>query len=172
MVGLSTLDVNSVLENLKFSLNVVLTGLPVILFFYIFTHYFRLEISSPSITAASFLIPEKQNINWAALLSGAAPRVILLLLAGGVTAFCAKMYKIQKHLETASRYRATALASFRVFVDTMGDAEDAKSRKEKLFDELANLIYTPIQTGFHEEDKLKTSELVNLVAAATSKMVK
>ena len=66
-----------------------------------------------------------------------------------------------------NRYRATALASFSIFIDSVGEETDAsRTRKEKLFDELASLIYSPIQTGFTDDQQLKASDLANLVASA------
>lgn len=172
LVDLSVPNIDSFFQKLKFSLYTATYALPLVVGLYLFTHYFQFEITSPPITATSFIIPNGNSINWAALLASAAPRIILLLLASSITYFCMRMYKIQKHLEATNRYRATALASFQVFVDTMDSTTESQNRKDKLFDELANLIYTPITTGFHEDDKIKAASLANLVASAAGKMSK
>lgn len=162
---ISTVSLDGLFDNIKFVLATSIFAFPIMIGLYFFTHYFDLQITSVAITAESFSIPKDEIVNWAAFLSGAAPRVILLLLATGITAFCANMYRIQKHLEAANRYRVAALASFRVFSDQIDETDEGKARKEKLFDELAHLIYTPIETGFHIAEKHKSPDLANLVTA-------
>ena len=144
-----------------------------VLFFvplYLFFTYFHISVESPAISAENFLVPEGQKINWASLLSGAAPRILFLGLASAVTLFCTRMYRIQKHLESENRYRVSALGSFVTFIKAPGDESDeAKKRKEQLFNRLAHLIYEPVQTGFMDDQKLRAADLANLVAAATKK---
>ena len=137
---------------------------------YLFSSYFQISVEAPAILAENFLVPEKKKINWASLLSEAAPRILFLGLASAVTLFCVRMYRIQKHLEAMNRYRVAALGSFGTFIKATGDESDeAKKRKEELFNQLARLIYEPIQTGFMDDQKLKATDLANLVAAATKK---
>ena len=137
---------------------------------YLFASYFSLSVETSEISAQSFLIPEKSQINWASLLSAVAPRILFLGLASAVTLFCMRMYRIQKHLEATNRYRVAALGSFSAFVDiTRMESDEAKKREEELFNQLARLIYEPIQTGFMNDQKLKATDLANLVAAATKK---
>lgn len=163
---------DGVLASLRSAFFVVMAIVPVMILIYLLSHYFHLRVDAPAVTAKTFLIPEGENINWAAMLSSAAPRVIILALASAVTIFCARMYGIQKNLQAINRYRATALASFVVFINAAGDeSENAKERKDRLFDELATLIYSPIQTGFNRESKISPSELSELVTAV-SKAVK
>ena len=134
---------------------------------YLVVSHFDMTVESPSISAETFLIPAGSEINWAALLSGAAPRFLVLALVAAVTLFCARMYRIQKHLQSVNQYRVAALASFDTFINALGEETDeTRARKEKLFDELANLIYSPIQTGFTDDNRLKTADLANLIATA------
>ena len=158
--------IGMVVESARIALGFILILVPL----YLVSIYFHITFETPSISAASFLIPNEEKINWAAMMSGIAPRIFVLALAATVTLFCARMYRIQKHLESVNQYRATALASFSIFVNSVGEEnEETKARKDKIFDELASLIYAPIQTGFTEDYKLKTSDLANLVATATGK---
>jgi hypothetical protein len=89
------------------------------------------------------------------------------------------MFRIEKHLETANRYRATALASFEslsnmsdLYETTNAGRAEAKIRKEKLFDALVRLIYTPIDTGYERDKKLEISQFTELVSAAASRSEK
>lgn len=172
LFGFNAPTTTGVLDDLRFAFRSSVGILPIIVVFYVLFRYFSFDITSPAITGNSFIVANDNQVNWAAFLTGAAPRVLLMLMAIGFSAFCANMYRIQKHLEAVNRYRATALASFTVFSNTIEETAAGKKRREKLFDELASLIYTPIQTGFHNDDKLKTSELANMVASAVSKISK
>ncbi len=134
--------------------------------------YFSLTINTSEISSTSFLLENGDSVNWAALLTGAAPRLIILILAGSVTYFCMKNYRTQKHLQAVNRYRSTALASFRVFSDTIDASETSKVRRDQLFDQLASLIYSPIDTGYHQDDKLKLAELTNLMASVNKNVGK
>ena len=134
---------------------------------YLAASYFHITVETPPISAKTFLIPAGSEINWAALLSGATPRFLVLALVAAVTLFCMRMYRIQKHLQSVNQYRVAALASFDTFINALGEENgETKARKDKLFDELANLIYSPIQTGFTDDNQLKTNDLVNLIATA------
>lgn len=169
---LSGLDVNREIpagfwtraeEAAKIAIGFILLLVPV----YFLIIYFHISIETPAISAESFLVPKESKVNWSAMLSAAAPRIVIFLLLSAITLFCARMYRIQKHLESVNRYRATALASFSIFIDSVGEETDAsRTRKEKLFDELASLIYSPIQTGFTDDQKLRASDLAKLVASA------
>lgn len=146
----------------RIALGFIIVLVPVYLLF----SYFHISVETPAISAESFLVPKESQINWASMLSAAAPRILVLVLASAITLFCARMYRIQKHLESVNRYRATALASFSIFINNAGEeTEEARARKDKLFDELAGLIYSPIQTGFTEDQKLKAADLANIVSS-------
>lgn len=139
-----------------------------------FVGYFEFDFGNLSMSSKSFLIAVDEKVNWAAMLSGVAPRAIVLALAAAVTLFCARMYRIQKHLEAANRYRANAIAAFEGFMEMLRNEKVSNekadnginTRKDVLFDQLARLIYEPIQTGYTDDQKLKTSELANMLATA------
>lgn len=96
--------------------------------------------------------------------------MMLFALASAATVFCARMYRIQKNLQAMNEYRATALSSFASFINVLveegKEEQNVRDRKEKLFDELARLIYEPIHTGYTDDQKLKTSEIANMIATA------
>lgn len=73
-------------------------------------------------------------------------RVLIVSFQIYVITFCAKQFNIQQHLATVNKHRENTLNSYKLFIDSLGDADTAI--KPALMMEVAKAIYESGQTGY------------------------
>ena len=72
-----------------------------------------------------------------------------------------KNFRINKHLEVVNRHRATALRTFRTFVENAGEKEDVR---QAVLIETTKTIFAPVSTGYVEgEDDGPNSKIIELI---------
>ncbi len=72
-----------------------------------------------------------------------------------------KNYRINKHLEVVNRHRATALRTFRTFVENAGETDDVR---HAVLIETTKTIFAPVSTGYVEnEDDGPNSKIIELI---------
>ncbi len=97
---------------------------------------------------------------------------VLLKIAVLTTLFylisqCVKNYRVNRHLEVVNRHRATALRTFRTFVENAkGDTET----RQAILLETTKTIFAPVSTGYVEsEDDGPNSRIIEMVNIARGK---
>lgn len=110
--------------------------------------------------------PVDGDLNSAQTINRIFVKIVLLAGVFYVVSVCVKNYKINRHLEVVNKHRATALSTFRTFVEAAGD-EDTK---KQILLESTKTIFAPVSTGYvTDESDNPESRLIQIAAAIRGK---